>query len=156
MAQFIVNLWFDNQAEEAAQYYTSIFPNSKITGITRYTEVGPGPAGEVMTVSLELDGNKFTLINGGADVPWTFNESVSIEVPCQTQAEIDRYWDALLADGGQASQCGWLKDRYGVSWQIVPAGMEELFAGDDPERVNRAMTAMLSMVKLDIAALQNA
>jgi predicted 3-demethylubiquinone-9 3-methyltransferase (glyoxalase superfamily) len=152
--QITPNLWFDRQAEQAAEFYVSIFPNSRILGTTRYPEGAPGPAGEVMTVDFELDGQRFTGINGGPH--FTFDEAVSFLVPCADQAEVDRYWDALLEGGGTTSQCGWLKDRFGLSWQVVPDGMDELLADADPERAQRAMQAMLGMVKLDVAALQAA
>ena len=119
-----------------------------------YTEAGPGPTGSVLTVDFELDGNRFTAINGGPQ--FTFDEAVSFLIECEDQAEIDRYWEALLADGGEASQCGWLKDRFGLSWQVVPKGMDELFADPDTARADRAMAAMLTMSKIDIAALEAA
>ena len=152
--QITPNLWFDRQAEQAAEFYVSIFPNSRILGTTRYPEGAPGPAGEVMTVDFELAGQRFTGINGGPH--FTFDEAVSFLVPCADQAEVDRYWDALLEGGGTTSQCGWLKDRFGLSWQVVPDGMDELLADADPERAQRAMQAMLGMVKLDVAALRAA
>ena len=152
--QITPNLWFDRQAEQAAEFYVSIFPNSRILGTTRYPDGAPGPAGEVMTVDFELDGQRFTGINGGPH--FTFDEAVSFLVPCADQAEVDRYWDALLEGGGTTSQCGWLKDRFGLSWQVVPDGMDELLADADPERAQRAMQAMLGMVKLDVAALRAA
>ncbi len=148
------NLWFDDQAEEAAAYYTSVFPNSRVTRVTRYPEGGPGPAGAVMTVEFELDGQRFVGINGGPQ--FTFSEAVSLEIACRDQEEVDRYWE-LLSDGGQEGPCGWLKDRYGLSWQVVPDGMDEVFGeGQDPERASRAMQAMLGMTKLDVAALRAA
>ena len=146
-------LWFDGNAEEAAEFYVSVFPNSKVTTITRYGEVGPGEAGAVMTVSFELDGHPFTIINGGPQ--FSFDEAVSFEISCADQAEVDYYWEKLT-DGGEESQCGWLKDRYGLSWQVVPAGWEALLTGPDQARVERAMQAMLGMTKLDIAALEAA
>lgn len=153
MPRIIPNLWFDTQAEEAAEFYVSIFPNSRVTDITRYSEAGPGPAGTVLTVNFELDGQLFTAINGGPQFPFT--EAVSFVIECADQAELDHYWERLT-DGGQEVQCGWLKDRYGLSWQVVPAGWEAIMNDPDPERVARATTAMLGMVKLDIAALQAA
>lgn len=147
------NLWFDTEAEEAAAFYTSIFKNSRIVDVTHYTEAGPRPAGTVMTVAFELDGQRFVGINGGPD--FTFDEAVSFEILCEDQAEIDYYWDRLTA-GGQESQCGWLKDRFGLSWQVVPSGMEEVFSDADPERARRAMEAMFGMRKLDIAELRRA
>jgi len=147
-------LWFDTQAEEAAEFYCSIFPNSKITGVTHYSDAGPLPAGAAMTVSLVLDGQELTLLNGGPHFKLT--EAFSLSISCADQDEVDRYWEKLTADGGEESQCGWLKDRYGLSWQVIPAGMEEIIGGDDPERVQRAMQAMFGMKKLDLAALQAA
>jgi predicted 3-demethylubiquinone-9 3-methyltransferase (glyoxalase superfamily) len=147
------NLWFDTEAEEAAAFYVSIFKNARVVGVARYTEAGPRPAGTVMTVDFELDGQRFRGINGGPE--FTFNEAVSFEITCADQEEIDYYWERL-SEGGEEVQCGWLKDRYGVSWQVVPAGMEELFADPDPQRAERAMKAMLGMVKLDLAALYRA
>ena len=148
------NLWFDMNAEEAAEFYCSVFENSRILSVARYPEGSPGPAGEVMTVEFELDGNRFVGINGGPQ--FTFSEAISFEIHCETQDEVDRYWDELTADGGQEVQCGWLKDRFGVSWQVVPAGMAELFNDSDKGRAERAMQAMLGMKKLDIAALRAA
>ncbi|MDZ4817689.1 MAG: VOC family protein [Planctomycetota bacterium] len=146
-------LWFDSQAEEAAKFYTSIFPNSKITHVARYPEGGPAPAGSVMTVAFELQGEKFTALNGGPI--FKFTEAISLVVHCETQQEIDHYWERLTADGGQPVQCGWLKDKYGLSWQIVPANIGELMTGS-PEKSGRVMAAMMQMIKLDIATLQNA
>jgi predicted 3-demethylubiquinone-9 3-methyltransferase (glyoxalase superfamily) len=154
MQQRIVpNLWFDTEAEEAAEFYTSVFPNSRVLNVARYTEAGPRPAGTVMTVEFELDGQRFMGINGGPQ--FTFDEAVSFEITCEDQEEVDRYWE-WLTDGGEESQCGWLKDRYGLSWQVVPTGMGELFNDPDPKRAERAMAAMLKMRKLDIAALRSA
>ena len=152
-------LWFDDKAEEAARYYTGIFRNSRILNITRYGTAGfethHRPAGSVMTVAFELDGQPFTALNGGP--AFTFNEAVSFEVNCATQDEIDYYWEKLGAGGDpNAQQCGWLKDRYGVSWQIVPSGMEEFFKDEESPGAQRAMEAMLTMKKLDIAALRRA
>jgi predicted 3-demethylubiquinone-9 3-methyltransferase (glyoxalase superfamily) len=147
------NLWFDNEAEDAAQFYTSVFENSRIVNTTHYTEAGPREAGTVMTVEFELDGQRFVAINGGPQ--FTFDEAVSFEITCETQDEIDYYWERLT-DGGEESQCGWCKDRFGLSWQVVPTGMEELFADPDQTRAERAMQAMFGMRKLDIAALRNA
>jgi predicted 3-demethylubiquinone-9 3-methyltransferase (glyoxalase superfamily) len=152
-------LWFDTQAEEAARFYTGIFKNSRIRTITRYGTAGfdvhRRPAGSVMTVSFELDGQVFTALNGGPD--FKFNEAVSFEVKCATQEEIDYYWEKLGAGGDpKAQQCGWLKDRYGVSWQVVPTGMEEMFKDEKSPGAQRAMDAMLEMKKLDIAALRRA
>jgi len=147
------NLWFDTQAEEAAQYYCSIFPESRIVTVTHYTEAAPAKAGTVLTVDFELQGQRFTAINGGPQ--FSFTEAVSFSVECEDQDELDAYWEKLT-DGGEDGPCGWCKDRYGLSWQVVPAGMDELFGDDDPERARRAMEAMFGMRKLDIAALRAA
>ena len=147
------NLWFDTNAKEAADFYLTIFPNSRITNVSYYPEGAPGPTGTVLTVDFELDGQRFTGINGGPQ--FTFDEAVSFLISCKDQAEVDHYWDRLI-EGGVASQCGWLKDRFGLSWQVVPDGMEEMLADADPERAQRAMTAMLGMVKLDLAAMKAA
>jgi predicted 3-demethylubiquinone-9 3-methyltransferase (glyoxalase superfamily) len=151
--KIIPNLWFDTEAEEAASFYTSVFKNSRIVTVARYTEAGPRPAGTVMTVEFELDGQRFVGINGGPE--FTFDEAVSFQITCEDQAEVDYYWDRL-SEGGVESQCGWLKDKYGLSWQVVPTGMEEIFTDPDPERARRAMEAMFKMSKLDIAALRSA
>jgi predicted 3-demethylubiquinone-9 3-methyltransferase (glyoxalase superfamily) len=154
MQQRIVpNLWFDTEAEEAAEFYISVFKNSRIRNITRYTEAAPRPAGMVMTVEFELDGQRFVGINGGPE--FKFDEAVSFQIDCEAQEEIDYYWERLT-DGGKEGPCGWLTDRYGLSWQVVPTGMEELFNDPDPKRAERAMQAMLGMRKLDIAALRSA
>jgi predicted 3-demethylubiquinone-9 3-methyltransferase (glyoxalase superfamily) len=154
-AQKIVpNLWFDTQAEEAADYYIDVFGSGRVLGVSRYPEGSPGPAGQVMSVEFEVAGMHLVGINGGPQ--FTFSEAVSFQVDCVDQAEVDRYWERFIADGGQESQCGWLKDRYGLSWQIVPAGMEELFSDPDPGRAQRAMQAMLGMRKLDVDALRAA
>ncbi|MDR6415939.1 VOC family protein [Pseudarthrobacter sulfonivorans] len=144
-------LWFENEAEDAAEFYASVFDDSRILDVSRYAEGGPGPAGQVITVEFEIAGSKFLALNGGA--PANFTEAVSFVVDCADQEEVDRYWSALT-DGGSESQCGWLKDRYGVSWQIVPALLGSLIGGPDREGAQRAMQAMLRMQKLDIAALQ--
>lgn len=152
-------LWFDSQAEEAANFYVSIFENSKITSIARYNEVGfeihGRAAGSVMTVAFELDGHKFLALNGGPH--FKFNEAISLEIECDTQEEVDYYWEKL-GEGGdaRAQQCGWLKDKYGLSWQVVPSGFEEVFADHTSEKAKRAMAAMLKMKKLDIAQLKQA
>jgi predicted 3-demethylubiquinone-9 3-methyltransferase (glyoxalase superfamily) len=154
MQQKIVpNLWFDTQAEEAAKHYTSIFPNSRIVNVTHYPEAGPRETGMVMTVEWELDGQRFVGINGGPE--FTFDEAVSFEITCKDQDELDYYWEKL-SEGGSEGPCGWLKDRFGLSWQVVPEGMAALFEDPDKERVNRAMAAMLKMSKVDIAALRAA
>jgi predicted 3-demethylubiquinone-9 3-methyltransferase (glyoxalase superfamily) len=147
------NLWFDTEAEEAANHYISIFKDSRIVNVTRYPENAPRQAGMVMTVEFELDGQRFTAINGGPQ--FTFDEAVSFEVSCKDQEEVDYYWERL-SEGGQEGPCGWLKDRYGVSWQVVPEGMAELFSDADSKRAERAMQAMLGMRKLDLAALRSA
>jgi predicted 3-demethylubiquinone-9 3-methyltransferase (glyoxalase superfamily) len=147
------NLWFDGQAEQAAEFYCSIFPNSKIVNVSRYTEAGPGEPGSVMVVDWELNGQRFTGINGGPEFP--FSEAVSFLIPCEDQAEVDYYWEKLT-DGGEEVQCGWCRDKYGLSWQVVPNGMDELFADPDPAKAARAMQAMFGMKKLDLAALQRA
>ena len=152
-------LWFDNQAEEAARYYIGIFKNSKITAISRYGEAGREvhgqPAGTVMTVAFELNGQPFTALNGGP--VFTFNEAISFQVMCRTQEEVDHYWDKLSEGGDKnAQQCGWLKDRYGVSWQVVPTVLIEMMSDPDQEKSGRAMQAMLQMKKLDFAELVRA
>lgn len=146
-------LWFDTEGEEAATFYTSLFKNSRILGITRYSEAGPRPAGMVMTVSFELDGQEFTALNGGPD--FTFNEALSLQVNCADQAEADHFWTGL-SEGGEEGPCGWLKDKYGVSWQIVPTALQELFNGADAAATERVMAALLQMSRIDIAALQKA
>ena len=146
-------LWFDTQAEEAAKFYTSIFKNSKITGIAHYLEGSPGPAGSVMTVGFELEGQPFTALNGGPI--FKFTEAISFVVHCESQKEVDEYWEKLL-QGGQESQCGWLKDKYGVSWQIVPSVLIEMLQDKDAEKAKRVMQAMLQMKKIDIGALKRA
>lgn len=152
-------LWFDDQAEEAAHFYVAIFPNSKIHATSHYTETGHEihgrPAGSVMTVSFELDGQAFTALNGGPH--FKFNEAISLEISCATQEELDDYWDKLSAGGDPASQqCGWLKDKFGVSWQVVPTIMAEMMTDPNTSRMQRAFAAMLQMKKLDIAALVRA
>jgi predicted 3-demethylubiquinone-9 3-methyltransferase (glyoxalase superfamily) len=147
-------LWFDDQAEQAAELYVSIFPDSRVTGVTRYGPAGPGPAGQAMTVSFELAGMPVTALNGGPH--FRFNEAVSFVVDCEGQDEIDVYWERLTADGGEPGQCGWLKDRFGFSWQIVPTVLHELVGDPDPEKARRATDAMLKMRKLDIAELRRA
>jgi predicted 3-demethylubiquinone-9 3-methyltransferase (glyoxalase superfamily) len=146
-------LWFDGFAEEAAKFYTSIFPNSKIASVVRNGDASPGPTGAVMTVDFSLDGQQFTALNGGP--VFHFTEAISFVVHCRTQEEVDRYWDALLA-GGTPSQCGWLKDRFGVSWQIVPEILLELIGSPDRAKADRVTQAMLKMVKLDIEGLKKA
>lgn len=146
-------LWFDTQAEEAMNFYVSIFKNSKIGSVTRYGEGGPGPAGTVLTAAFELDGQEFVALNGGPQ--FKFSEAISFLVSCETQEEIDEFWEKLSA-GGEESQCGWLKDKYGLSWQIVPPVLSEMLQDKDPEKAKRVMEAMLQMTKLDIPTLKQA
>ena len=153
MPRITPNLWFDDESEEAAGFYVSVFPNSTITAVSRYPEGAPQPAGTVLTVDFELDGQAYTAINGGPQFPFT--EAISLLVNCADQEEVDYYWDKL-SEGGETGQCGWLKDRYGVSWQVVPAGMDEVLNDPDAGRAQRAMQAMFGMTKLDVAALQAA
>ena len=153
MQRITPNLWFDTEAEEAAEFYCSVFENSRIVNVMRYTEAGPREAGMVMTVDFELDGQRFTGINGGPE--FKFNEAISLLINCEDQDEVDYFWEKLT-EGGAEVQCGWLRDRYGLSWQVVPQGMEELFADSDPKRAERAMAAMLKMKKLDIEELRRA
>jgi predicted 3-demethylubiquinone-9 3-methyltransferase (glyoxalase superfamily) len=147
-------LWFNTEAEEAAKFYVSLFDKSRITAVSHYGKGTPMPEGTVMTVVFELAGTEFMALNGGPH--FTFTEASSMVVMCDTQAEIDRLWGALLAGGGREQQCGWLKDRYGLSWQIVPARLRELMKDPDPAKTDRVMAALLSMVKLDIAKLEAA
>jgi predicted 3-demethylubiquinone-9 3-methyltransferase (glyoxalase superfamily) len=147
-------LWFNDQAEAAMNFYVSVFRNSKVLGVSRYGDTGPGTKGSVMTADFELDGQRFTALNGGPI--FKFTEAVSFVVDCADQTEVDHYWEKLTADGGEPSQCGWLKDRFGLSWQIVPRALFDLIGGKDPEKAQRATAAMLQMGKLDIAALQRA
>jgi predicted 3-demethylubiquinone-9 3-methyltransferase (glyoxalase superfamily) len=153
MQKIIPNLWFDAEAEEAASFYISVFKNSRVVNVARYPEGSPGPAGTVMSIEFELDGERFVGINGGPQ--FTFSEAVSFQIGCEDQDEVDYYWERL-SEGGSEGPCGWLKDRFGLSWQVVPTGMDELFSDPNPERAQRAMQAMLGMKKLDIAALQRA
>ena len=146
-------LWFDDQAEDAAKFYMSVFKNSQILDVARYGEGGPGPEGTAMTVSFELDGQDFVALNGGPQ--FTFDEAISFQVSCQDQDEVDYYWNALT-DGGEESMCGWLKDKFGLSWQIIPTRLPELLGDSDPERAQRATQAMLGMRKIDIAAMEAA
>ena len=148
-------LWFDGKAEEAARFYTSLFPNSRITSIDRSPgETPSGPADMVLTVNFEIDGRSFIGLNGGPD--FQFNEAISLSIDCADQAEVDRYWDALTANGGEESVCGWLKDRYGVSWQVIPRRLPELLKDPDRTAAARALEAMLKMVKIDVAELERA
>jgi predicted 3-demethylubiquinone-9 3-methyltransferase (glyoxalase superfamily) len=146
-------LWFDTEAEEAAEFYASVFPNSKIGDITRYGDAGPRPDGMVMTVSFELDGQELVALNGGPD--FSFNEAVSFQVSCKDQDEVDRYWNAL-SEGGEEGPCGWLKDRFGLSWQIIPDRLPELLNDPDREKAQRVMQAMLQMQKIEVAELERA
>jgi len=155
MQKITTFLWFNDQAEEAAKFYVSIFPNSKITAVARYTDVGPGKPGSVMTVDFELDGQQFVALNGGPLFPFT--EAISLVVNCDTQKELDGYWEKLTSGGGKPSQCGWLKDKYGLSWQIVPTLLAtQMRQNADPARLNRVMKVVLESVKLDIGKLQAA
>jgi predicted 3-demethylubiquinone-9 3-methyltransferase (glyoxalase superfamily) len=151
--KIVPNLWFDSQAEEAANFYLTVFKNSRILNVTHYTDAGPRPAGMVLTVEFELEGQRFVAINGGDQ--FTFDEAVSFQIDCEDQAEIDYFWERLT-DGGEESQCGWLKDRFGLSWQVVPLGMEEILNDPDPQRGLRATQAMFGMRKIDLAALRHA
>jgi predicted 3-demethylubiquinone-9 3-methyltransferase (glyoxalase superfamily) len=146
-------LWFDDQAEEAMNHYVSIFKNSKVGKITRYGDAGPAPKGSVMTASFELEGQPFTALNGGPQ--FKFTEAVSFVVDCETQAEVDELWEKLSA-GGQEGQCGWLKDKFGLSWQIVPKALIELMSDPDPEKSRRVTEAMMQMTRIDIARLRQA
>jgi predicted 3-demethylubiquinone-9 3-methyltransferase (glyoxalase superfamily) len=155
MDKFSVCLWYDGTAEEAAELYTSLFPDSRVVRVDRSAADNPAmKEGEVLTVEFELGGRSFIGLNGGPE--FTFNEAMSIQVECADQAEVDRYWDALIADGGEPSYCGWLKDKFGVSWQIVPKQLNELLRDPDPDAARRTMESMLSMRKLDVAQLQAA
>ena len=153
MKKIVPCLWFDTEGEAAAELYTSVFPNSKILDIAHYGEAGPRPAGTVMTVSFELNGEEFLALNGGPE--FTFSEAVSFQVMCEGQDEVDHFW-SKLGEGGEHGPCGWLKDRFGLSWQIVPTRLGELLGDPDPERAQRAMAAMMRMGKLDIAELERA
>ncbi len=146
-------LWFDGKAEEAMNFYTSIFKNSKVVGIMRYGEAGPGPKGTVMSVTFQLDGQEFTALNGGP--MFTFSPAISFFVNCETQEEVDELWEKL-SEGGEKQRCGWLKDKYGVSWQIVPTVLGEMLQDKDPEKSKRVMSAMLQMNKIDIKSLKQA
>ena len=146
-------LWFDTEAEEAAEFYCSVIPDSKVTGVQHYGDAGPRPAGSVMTVEFHLDGRPYVALNAGPQFPFT--EAVSFQVSCTGQEEVDHYWSTLV-EGGEESQCGWLKDRFGLSWQVVPTELPELLGDADPERARRAMEAMLGMRKIDVAALRAA
>jgi predicted 3-demethylubiquinone-9 3-methyltransferase (glyoxalase superfamily) len=153
MPRITPNLWFDHEGLEAAEFYVSVFPNSKVNEITRYGESGAGPAGSVLTVNFELDRQPFTAINGGPQ--FTFDEAISLLIDCADQAEVDYYWETLT-EGGEEGPCGWLKDKYGLSWQVCPVGWEAMLNSPDREGAERAMQAMFGMKKLDLAALQAA
>ncbi len=153
MQKITTFLWFDQQAEEAMNLYVSLFKNSKVLSVSRYPEGGPMPAGTLMTATFQLDGQEFMALNGGPE--FKFTEAVSLFVTCETQAEVDHFWDHL-SEGGEKSRCGWLKDRFGLSWQIVPTALGELMGDPNPRKAQNVMQAMLQMDKLDIAALQAA
>ncbi|MGH3645600.1 MAG: VOC family protein [Micromonosporaceae bacterium] len=154
MQKITTFLWYANQAEEAAEFYTSLFDDSRIVDVTRYGEAGPGEPGSVMTVTFELAGQQYIALNGGPE--FKFNEAISLSVDCGSQEEVDTLWDKLTAGGGEPGPCGWLKDRYGLSWQIVPRRLNELLADPDAAKSQRAMQAMLQMSKIDIKALEDA
>ncbi len=147
-------LWFDTQAEEAMNFYTSVFKNSKVVGVSRYGDAGPGPKGSVMTATFELNGQEFTALNGGP-VDFGFTEAISFYVDCESQQEVDYLWERLT-EGGEPGPCGWLKDKYGVSWQIVPSALTEMLGDKDPAKSQRVMQAMLKMGKLNVAELRRA
>ncbi|GAA1423401.1 VOC family protein [Streptomyces thermospinosisporus] len=151
---FTTCLWFDGQAEEAANFYVSVFKDSSLGDTLRYTEAGPGPAGSVLTVEFVLNGQKFIALNGGPE--FKFSEAISFQIDCENQAEVDYYWDKLVEGGGEHGPCGWLKDRYGVSWQVNPVRLTEMLKDPDQSKADRAMKAMLQMHKLDIAELEKA
>ncbi|MET9881925.1 VOC family protein [Streptomyces sp. NPDC006430] len=151
---FTTCLWFDGNAEAAAHYYLSVFKDGKLGRIGRYTEAGPGPAGEVMVVEFEINGQKFVGLNGGPQFPFT--EAISFQIHCADEAESDYYYEELTKDGGEESACGWVKDKFGVSWQVIPPGAIDLVTDPDPERAARATAAMLKMKKLDVAELRRA
>jgi len=154
MSKITTCLWFDGQAEAAANFYVSLFPNSKVGKITKYPEGTPGQPGTVMTVEFELDGARFVGLNGGPE--FKFSEAVSFQIDCKDQAEVDRYWTALLADGGEESVCGWLKDRFGLSWQVIPNVLPKLMGDPDKAKANRVTAAMMQMKKIDVARLEQA
>ncbi len=153
MSEITPCLWFDTEGEDAAKFYTSVFPNSKILHVARYGSAGPRPEGTVMTVDFELNGQEFMALNGGPE--FTFSEAISFQVSCKTQDEVDTYW-SRLSEGGEEGPCGWLKDKYGVSWQIVPTALAELLTDPDPEKSQRVMSAMLKMKKIEIDKLERA
>jgi len=147
-------LWFDDQAEEAMNFYVSVFPNSRVLGISRYGDDAPGPKGKVMTAAFELNGQQFTALNGGPQ-DFHFSEAISFYVDCESQEEVDYLWEKLT-EGGEPGPCGWLKDKYGLSWQIVPTALGEMLGDEDPARASRVMQAMLTMGKIEIAGLRKA
>ncbi len=153
MPRITPNLWFDTESQEAAEFYVSVFPNSEIKNVSYYGEAGPREAGTVLTVDFVLDGQEYTAINGGPE--FTFTEAISLLINCADQDEIDYYW-SKLSEGGEEGPCGWLKDRYGVSWQVVPTELPKLLSDPDPEKARRATQAMLQMKKIDIAAIERA
>ena len=153
MQKIIPFLWFDDQAEQAMHHYVSIFKNSRVLGVTRYGDAGPGPKDSVMIATFELEGQRFTALNGGPQ--FKFSEAISFVVNCETQEEVDELWDKL-AEGGQTQQCGWLKDKFNLSWQIIPSALPELMSDPDPERSRRVTEVMLQMTKIDIAKLRQA
>src|ERR1041385_1347638 len=154
MSKITPFLWFNDKAEEAATFYAPIFTNSKVLAVTRYGDAGPGPKGSVMTVNFELDGLRFTALNGGPQFPFT--EAVSFVVNCEDQREVDHYWEKLMSGGGKPPQCGWLKDRFGLSWQVVPKALPRLLQQTDAQKAQRVMQALLQMQKIDISALERA
>ncbi len=154
MQKIVPFLWFDGQADEAVNFYTSIFKNATITSVTRYGDAGPGPKGSIMSATFELDGQEFYALNGGP--MFKFSPAISFFVKCESQEEVDYYWSKLSADGGATNQCGWLQDKFGVSWQVVPTLLGKLLGDKDPAKSARVMRAMMKMTKLDVAGLQQA
>ena len=154
MQKIVTNLWFDTEAEEAAKFYTSIFPNSRIVSVSHYGDAGPREAGMVLTVDFELDGQHYTGINGGPE--FKFDEAISLLINCKDQDEVDYYWEKFTSDGGEPGPCGWCKDKFGLSWQVIPARLGELLGSSDSEKANRAMQAMLQMKKIEVAELERA
>lgn len=154
MQKIITYLWFDNKAEEAANFYVSLFKNSKINAVRRYGDAGPGPKGSAMSVEFDLEGQQFIALNGGPH--FTFTPAISLFVNCESQQEVDELWQKFTAGGGKESRCGWLQDKYGLSWQIIPTALGKLMSDPDPEKSSRVMTAMLQMSKIDVNALQQA
>jgi predicted 3-demethylubiquinone-9 3-methyltransferase (glyoxalase superfamily) len=154
MQKIVPNLWFDTEAEEAANFYVSVFEDARIVNVTHYTEAAPRKAGMVMTVEWDLQGQRFVGINGGPQ--FKFDEAVSFQIECKDQDEVDYYWEKLTADGGKEGKCGWVTDKYGLAWQVTPAGIADLFADADPERARRVMEAMLKMSKLDLGVMKAA